>query len=159
MWLLWRERNMRAFEGVDYDFVPAWCMSLFVNNFWCTLELPVSIWLEVFHREPYCWLGSLLFVYRVFPHKATTSITYYSIKKRKRTKRVRWTLLLTMLSLPLSQNQPYNSLVGFLMGDILFVVLFINLLVIFLLLVQIPSSQTLLDFSHFSFYSTKFLVI
>lgn len=40
MWIVWRERNMRAFEGIENDFLHLRNSLLSLITFWCTLEIP-----------------------------------------------------------------------------------------------------------------------
>nr|XP_016514716.1 PREDICTED: uncharacterized protein LOC107831463 [Nicotiana tabacum] len=43
MWVIWKERNKRAFEGVGQDFVKLQSSLLFLVSFWGTYEIPTCI--------------------------------------------------------------------------------------------------------------------
>lgn len=43
MWVIWKERNMRAFEGVESSFAKMHGSLLLLISFWCTDEVPMCI--------------------------------------------------------------------------------------------------------------------
>ena len=40
MWVIWKERNRRAFEGVAQDCVELQTSLFYLVSFWCTHEAP-----------------------------------------------------------------------------------------------------------------------
>lgn len=67
MWVIWKERNMRAFEGVDNDLVKL--QNNLLSSFF--LMYPWGTYVYFFHGEPYSVVGSPLFgigLYTGSPH-------------------------------------------------------------------------------------------
>lgn len=61
IWIIWSERNRRAFEGVEMGFGQLRSSLRSLVYFWCAHVVPGCIGLGVFCREPYRFVGSLPF--------------------------------------------------------------------------------------------------
>ena len=63
MWVIWKERNGRACEGLEQDFVKMQTSMLSLVSFWCTYDVPICIedWISYLWC-PHSYRGLDLFV-------------------------------------------------------------------------------------------------